>query len=188
MDKKHSLSEVLKMSRRLVTLFSVLFLCSGCGVIQSAGEAPVIEAPANEGSGLTATPGKVFPKRIVYGGWEILVEGSRDGGRIYKVDEYTEHEAVDTWQVVDVKITNKTGKRQKADDGPEPYMFTFFDAKSQTFDTEQVVYKFDIEKLMTPISPNETRAYEVLVDVPKGTKLNRLVTDPFTDGSPQISW
>lgn len=176
------------MKLRAVAAIGALLVTTGCSAFCQGKNAPVVAAPeAGEEEVYTGVPGKVFPKRIVYGGWEIVVEGSSVGGQVYKKG-YSEYEAVNTWHVVKFKVTNKTGKRQSSDDEPNPYGFKFFDSKNKVFETEDVIYLSEAAKEGKPVDAGEVRALEVLVDVPKGTKLNRVVTDPYTDGSPQISW
>ncbi|AFY64685.1 hypothetical protein [Geitlerinema sp. PCC 7407] len=176
----------MKLQAQTVAALSALVFTTGCSAFCQGRNAPVVAAPeSGEEEIYVGQPGKVFPKRIVYGGWEIVVEGSRDGGQVYK-DDYSEYEAVDTWHVVQIKVTNKTGKRQKSDDAPTPYDFTYFDTKNKPFEVEQTIYKFD--SISQPVDPGDVLTYEALIDVPKGTKLNRLSTDTYTDGSPQISW
>lgn len=174
------------MKLRAVAALSALVFTTGCSALCQGRNAPVVAAPeSGEEEVYVAEQGKVFPKRIVYGGWEIVVEGSRDIGQVYK-DEYSEYEAVDNWHVVRIKITNKSGKRQKSDDAPTPFGFTYFDTKNKPLRADEVMYKFD--SIGQPVNPGEARAYEALIDVPKGTRINRLSTDASTDGSPQISW
>lgn len=165
---------------------SALVFTTGCSALCQGRNAPVVAAPeSGEEEVYTGVPGKVFPKRIVYGGWEIVVEGSRDGGQVYK-GKISDYEAVDTWHLVQIKVTNKSGKRQKFDDVPTPYGFTYFDTKNKAFEVEEVMFNFD--SIGQPVDPGDALSFEALIDVPKGTKLNRLSTDPYTDGSPQISW
>lgn len=174
------------MKLRAVAALSALVFTTGCSALCQGRNAPVVAAPeSGEEEVYVAEQGKVFPKRIVYGGWEIVVEGSSDIGQVYK-GEISEYEAVNTWHLVRIKVTNKSGKRQKFDNVPTPHGFTYFDTKNKPFDEDEVMYKFD--GIGQPVDPGDVLAFEALIDVPKGTRINRLSTDASTDGSPQISW
>lgn len=158
----------------LATLFIATAL-SGCNLCPAPPQAATVAASPVSSTAPSSTEPipKATSNKALMNGWEVAVSGVKTSGQIYKVDEYEQYEAADSWTAVTIKITNKTGKRQRDDDAPMTSFATIVDATGKSYDVREQVYS-PTDK---PFAPGEMRATTLLFDTPENTKPVQLMLD-----------